>query len=198
MAAVEINITMGQLRQPGLWGKILLPWNGNIYEFTQERGYELKAQGSTRTISFSDVPDGGYIVMGLRGYHGGGGNLVYAYMVFKVQSGFAFDYQFPGHLTRFECKGLRLMEKSEESLQKLYDTLKLFKVENVDKLQEFLRKEGIDKSQPPPEAAALPPAAAPAPAAAPPVAAVAPPAKPGAAAPPVAVPVSPPPASTKK
>lgn len=210
MAAVEISISMGQLRQPGIWGKILIPWNGNIYEFNQEKGYELTAKGTTRTIVFPDVPDGGYIIMGVRGYHGAGGNLVYMYLVFKVQSGFNFDFQFPNHLTRFECKGLRMMEKSEEGLQPLYDNLRMFKVENVDKLQEFLRKEGIDKSQP--TAAPAAPAAAPAvagttpPAQAVPVAAA--PAAPIAGRPsaipvapvaaPAARPVAPPPPATKK
>jgi hypothetical protein len=210
MAAVEINISMGQLRQPGIWGKILIPWNGNIYEFNQEKGYELTAKGTTRTITFPDIPDGGYVVMGVRGYHGAGGNLVYMYLVFKVQGGFFFDFAFPNHLTKFECKGLRMMEKSEEGLQPLYDTLRLFKVESVDKLQEFLRKEGIDKSAAP--AAAPAPAATPAapaapaapavagtrPSAIPGAAPVAQPLPPAASPAPAARPVAPPGPSTKK
>ena len=67
MAAVEINITLGSLRQPGMWGKILIPWNGSIYELNEERGYELSAKGQTRMLKWEDVADAAYIILGLRG-----------------------------------------------------------------------------------------------------------------------------------
>ena len=146
MGRVDVLFSNGQLRQPGLWGKVLNPKTGSIMEYGMEKGVELTVHKTTRTIAFPELADDLLLVFGAKGYFSAG-QLVSCFLLFRVKSGAQADCQFTGHLARFEGKGLELLAKSETDLQPIYAALKQASYAHVDRLQDILRKESIDKSK---------------------------------------------------
>ena len=81
MERVELSFTHGQLRQPGLWGKVLQA-NGGVYDYDNEKDMDLSIKGTTRTIVLPQMPEGAYFLFAavkIKGCHGGPGRAIALY-----------------------------------------------------------------------------------------------------------------------
>jgi hypothetical protein len=149
---VEVRFSPGQMRQPSLWGKVLQP-DGGIIEYDQiPEQYDLEMEKQTRKITLRGYPEDSYLLMGVRGYHAAG-ILANGYVLFRFKAGQHSEWQFPGHLAKFEGKNLLLTTQAENDLAPIYKTLTEAKYAHMDRLQNFLRKERRDTGAPPPPAA---------------------------------------------
>jgi hypothetical protein len=149
MNPVEIRFSRGHLRQPGLWGKILRP-NGSIFEYDVEKDYDLTSDRTTHRFTFpSGFEEGTYLIWGVKGFHQAGA-LSTCFILLKVTDGQQCEWQFPGHLAKFEAKNVLLIAQSETDLQPIYQALIDAKYAHMTRLQDFLRREGKDKSGAPP------------------------------------------------
>lgn len=145
MQRVEVKFTHGLLRQPGLWGKVLLP-NGSMYPFEDEKDYDLTVEKTTRTLVLPALPEGAYLVFGAKGFHTAG-QLASFFILLKVTADQAFEHQFAGHLARFEGKNVLLQTLSETDMKPVYEALTNAKYAHLDRLKSFLRREGVDKTK---------------------------------------------------
>lgn len=153
---VELKFSPGQMRQPSLWGKVCQA-NGGVIEYDQiPENYDLVVAKTTRTITLKGFPEGAYLLMGLRGYYAAG-VLANHFVLFQIKEGQQSEWQFPGHLAKFEGKNLLLLNQSDTDLQPIYKTMTEAKYGHLDRVQTFLKKERRDTSGPPPAAAPAPP-----------------------------------------
>ena len=146
MERVEISFSHGQMRQPGLWGKVIQA-NGGVYDYDNEKDMDLSVKGTTRTIVLPQMPEGAYLLFGFKGFHQAG-MLTLGYILMQVKAGQQCDWQIGGHLARFEGKGVLLITSSETDLQPIYDALNNAKYAHIARLQDFLRREKKDTSTP--------------------------------------------------
>jgi hypothetical protein len=152
---VEMSFSRGQMRQPGLWGKICQP-NGGIMEYDNNPDmYDLEAKGPTTKITLKGYPEDSYLVIGVKGYHAAG-MLSLCYVLFQIKYGQHSEWTIPGSLAKFEGKNLLLINQSETDLQPIYKSLTDLKYAHLSRLQDFLRKEKKDRAAepapPPPKA----------------------------------------------
>lgn len=143
MVRVEVTFSNGALRQPGIWAKIVPPGSNDVYDVPMEPGVQVKMRDRTRTITLPDYPEGAIMVFGVKGYHQAG-VLVACYVLMRVQAGAFFDWQFPGHLARFEGKGVELLARAENDLTPIYAAVEQAKFP-VERLRDHLRRQGIDR-----------------------------------------------------
>jgi hypothetical protein len=150
---VELRFVPGQMRQPSLWGKVCQS-NGGVIEYDQiPEQYDLELEKHTRKITLKGYPEGSFLIMGLRGYHAAG-QLSNCYCLFQIKEGQHSEWQFTGHLAKFEGKNLLLITQSETDLAPIYKSMTEMKYGHLDRVQNFLRKERRDTAGPAPAGAA--------------------------------------------
>jgi len=140
---VQITFAPGQIRQPSLWGKVLQP-SGTILEYSDEKDVDVAIDKKSWIITFPLLPETTYLIFGIRGFHAAG-MLTTCFVLFQVRNGQAADWQFPGHLARFEGKQAVVLAVAEENLQPLYDVLAAGKYGGLKRIQDMLKKENRDK-----------------------------------------------------
>jgi hypothetical protein len=143
MAHVEVEFTHGALRQPGLWGKFLLPGKDEVYDVPMTVGENVAVKEYTRKVTLPNYPDGGLLLFGARGYLGAGA-LSACYALFQVQTGSACDWQFPRLMTRFEGRGVQLLVQTVDDLKPIYTAVEAAGGKQ-ERLREALRQQGIDR-----------------------------------------------------
>jgi hypothetical protein len=149
IANVEVSFNPGQLRQPGLWGKVCEP-DGAICEYDADPAkYDLAVERQTRKITFPSLPEGTYLVWGFKGFHAAG-TLSVGYVLLQVKKDQKCEWQMPGHLARFEGNHVLLINQSETDLEPIYQSLRDAKYADLARLQNFLRREKKDTSAAPP------------------------------------------------
>jgi len=146
MERVEINFSHGQMRQPGLWGKVIQA-NGGVYDYDNEKDMDFSVKGTTRTIVLPQMPEGAYLLFGFKGFHQAG-MLALGYILMQVKAGQHCEWQIGGHLARFEGKNVLMITSSETDLQPVYDALNNAKYAHIGRVQDFLRREKKDTSAP--------------------------------------------------
>lgn len=146
MEPVEVKFLRGQLRQPGLWGKVLKP-EGAIVEYDNpiaNPGVELVVEKSIHKIVLPNMADGTYLVWGIKGFWAASA-LSQGFVLMKVQQGQFCECAFSQHLARFEAKNALLQTQSETDLQPIYKALEEAKYGHLQRLQDFLKRENKDK-----------------------------------------------------
>lgn len=146
MEPVEVKFLRGQLRQPGLWGKVLKP-EGAIVEYDNpiaNPGVELVVDKGIHKIVLPNMADGTYLVLGIKGFWAASA-LSQGYVLLKVQQGQFCETAFSQHLARFEGKNVLLQTQSETDLQPIYQALEEAKYGHLQRLKDFLKRENKDK-----------------------------------------------------
>lgn len=141
---VKIGFGPGQLRQPSLWGKVLEP-GGTILEYSDAKDVDVAIDKKNWIITFPSLPEGTYLIFGARGYYAAG-QLSSCAILFQARNGQSADWQFPGHLVRFQTRQAVLLAQGEETLEPIYTVLSNNQYPKLAKIQELLRKENRDKS----------------------------------------------------
>ncbi|MBL8796231.1 MAG: hypothetical protein JNM56_20195 [Planctomycetia bacterium] len=144
---VSINFHSGQLRQFSLWCKLLKP-DGSVYDYNHEADADLSVDGKVWTISFPKLIEGTYLLLGTRGFHSANA-LSASFILFQVRTGQSSEWQYPAHQAKFVSQGAVLLSQSETDLQPIYQTLTQNKYPYLERVQNILRRESIDKSPAP-------------------------------------------------
>ncbi|MBY0525073.1 MAG: hypothetical protein K2R98_16835 [Gemmataceae bacterium] len=140
----EISFSTGTLRQPGVWGKILKPPAHGIYDVDLISDEFMVVKGSTTTVTPQHLTEGLLLVFGIKGYKQAM-MLTSVYVLMRVKAGAHLDWQFPGHLARFEGKEVELLAQSENDLAPIYTAVKDGGYIDVDRVRQTLRNEGKDR-----------------------------------------------------
>jgi hypothetical protein len=142
MAQVEVIFAYGSLRQPGMWGKLIVP-GGAIYDVPVAAA-EQALQQQIRKIELPYYPDGGLLLFGIRGYLKGTGILSSSYVLLRIQDGAACDWQFPTLLVRVQGKSVQLLTQSVEDLAPIYAAVAEAGFDR-EQLRSMLRQQGMDQ-----------------------------------------------------
>lgn len=146
MVPVEVSFSTGALRQPGVWGKILVPPASGIYDINMEPGEHLVVKGGKSTVSPQHLQENMLLLFGIRGFQQAG-ILTHCFLLLRVKPGSHLDWQFPGHLTHFSGKEVELLAHAEQDPTPIYQTMKEpGGYLDPDRVRQTLRNEGKDRS----------------------------------------------------
>ena len=146
MVPAEIAFSTGTLRQPGVWGKILVPPASGIYDVNMEPGEHLVVKGGKSTVTPQHLQEDMLLLFGVRGFQQAG-ILTNLFLLMRVKTGSHLDWQFPGHLTHFSGKDVELLLQAEQDPTPIYKAMKdLGGYLDPDRVRQTLRNEGKDRS----------------------------------------------------
>jgi hypothetical protein len=146
MVPAEISFSTGSLRQPGVWGKILVPPASGIYDINMTPGTHLTVKGGKSVVTPEHLQENMLLVFGVRGFQQAG-ILTSCFLLMRVKPGSHMDWQFPGHLTHFSGKEVELLGQAEQDPTTIYQLMKdQGGYLDPDRVRQTLRNEGKDRS----------------------------------------------------
>jgi len=140
----EISFATGTLRQPGVWGKILKPPAHGIFDVDLISDDFIEVKGSTTTVRPQNLYDGLLLIFGIKGFKQAM-MLTSVFVLLRVKEGAHMDFQFPGHLVRFEGKDVEMLANCENDMAPIYAAAKDAGYIDPDRVRQTLRNEGKDR-----------------------------------------------------
>jgi hypothetical protein len=144
----EIGFAFGALRQPGVWGKILVPPASGIFDVDLINEEHITIEAGMTVVKPPHLQEGMLLLFGIKGYQKAM-MLTSCFVLLKVMPGKQMDWQFPGHLARFSGKEVEMLLQSENDLEPIYAKVKEAGYMDVDRVRQTLRNEGKDRGQQP-------------------------------------------------
>jgi hypothetical protein len=138
---IEVNLTTGVLRQPGMWGKVLHA-NGSITDVETDKEVQMSVTKTSRKFSTPNYPYGSYLLFGQRGYSNPG-QLASSFILLRCKDGQAFDWESKPLKVRCYGTGGEVVAQSESDLKPIYDFLEKSKYAQLERLRSGLKQEGV-------------------------------------------------------
>ncbi len=146
MVPAEISFSTGSLRQPGVWGKILVPPANGIFDINMKPGTHLTVKGGKSIVKPEHLQEDMLLLFGVRGFQQAG-ILTSCFLLLRVTPEAQFDWQFPGHLTHFSGKEVELLKQTEQDPTAIYQAIRdPGGYLDPDRVRQTLRNEGKDRS----------------------------------------------------